>query len=91
MNYLNLDEYVLVLKTDLVAEVKKADPVVQPQRTTGFAARFYKWLAVKERSESEVDTYVLNPVNSNNVHNHLTHYQAIGNMIRGIWQETEME
>ena len=51
----------------------------------GFAGRFYSWLAEEQRDMSDVELYILNPDNSENVRSHLSHYKGIAVLANTIW------
>lgn len=51
----------------------------------GFAAEFYDWLAEGQRTNFEINEYILNPENSQNVHKHLSHYKNIADLANRIW------
>lgn len=51
-----------------------------------FASDFYDWLAEKPRSQEEAKEYIMDPANSQNVHNHLSHYLNIAELAARIWE-----
>lgn len=62
---------------ELEADWKEAQPKKATGSAKGFAAEYYDWLAGDSKTEQEARDYILDPANSKNVHNHLTHYLNI--------------
>ena len=60
----------------LEAAYKEAQPEKTSGGRSGFAERFYDWLAEESRTEQEAHDYIMGD-ESQNVRNHLTHYLNI--------------
>ena len=60
----------------LEAEYKAAQPEKAKGGARGFADIYYDWLAEASRTEQEAHNYIMSD-ESQNVHNHLTHYLNI--------------
>ena len=72
----------LVLEDYKNSEIEKGikEAGLKAAAKKGFAGEFYDWLAAEPRGMDEAKDYVMDSANSNNVHNHLSHYLAIAEM-----------
>lgn len=65
------------------SEIEDALP---KQAKRGFAAEFYDWLAEEPRERDDVEAFILDPSNSENVKKHLSHYCNIADLAAKIWE-----
>lgn len=68
---------------EISAGIKEAE--LTSKKVT-FASDFYDWLAEEPRSQEEAKEYIMDPANSQNVHNHLSHYMNIAELAARIWE-----
>lgn len=62
-----------------------AKPKSEGTGKSGFASDFYDWLIANPTvSEEEGKAFIMNPDNSGNIHNHLSHYQNIRQLVNNV-------